>query len=249
MLEATFLHLKGITPVLERKLWEAGVQSWQDFLVRYQNGTLPIPARPEWLHLVRQSILQLERGNIHFFAQLLPTNEHWRLYGAFRNGAVFLDIETTGLGERDRITVVGLFYDDRYEAFVDGLNLSQLPATLSSFAILITFNGEGFDLPFLRRMFPNLSLPPVHLDVRALLKRLHLYGSQKAIEERLGFVRREPLRGMTGADAVVLWEAYLRGETEALSRLLDYNREDVTKLHDLMEYAYRELCRELGWWG
>jgi hypothetical protein len=48
MLEATFLHLKGITPVLERKLWEAGVQSWQDFLVRYQNGTLPIPARPEW---------------------------------------------------------------------------------------------------------------------------------------------------------------------------------------------------------
>lgn len=248
MLEATFLHLKGITPVLERRLWEAGVQSWHDFLTHYQNGTLPIPARPEWLPLVRQSLLQLERGNVAFFAQLLPPAEHWRLYGAFRSRTVFLDIETTGLQERDRVTVVGLFHDDRYEAFVDGVNLGQLPPLLASFAILVTFNGEGFDLLFLRRMFPQLALPPVHLDVRALLKRLNLHGSQKAIEERLGFVRREPLRGMTGADAVVLWEAYLRGEKEALQRLLDYNREDVVKLRDLMEYVYRELCRQLGWW-
>jgi uncharacterized protein YprB with RNaseH-like and TPR domain len=248
MLEATFLHLKGITPVLERKLWKAGVRSWQDFLARYQSGTLPIPARPEWWHLIRQSIVQLERGNVHFFAQLLPVSEHWRLYGAFRSRTVFLDIETTGLGERDRVTVVGLFHDDRYEAFVDGLNLTQLPTVLPSFAILVTFNGEGFDLPFLWRMFPNLPLPPVHLDVRALLKRLNVHGSQKKIEERLGFVRRESLRGMTGADAVILWEAYLRGETEALRRLLDYNREDVVKLRELMEYAYRELCRQLGWW-
>ncbi|GBC99174.1 hypothetical protein HRbin17_01695 [bacterium HR17] len=248
MLEATFLHLRGMTAALERQLWEAGISSWHDFLARCQAGTLPFSVRPEWLALVRQSIAQLERGNVAFFAQLLPAAEHWRLYGAFRHRTVFLDIETTGLTDRDRVTVVGLFYGERYEAFVDGQNMERLPDTLRQFAVLVTFNGEGFDLPFLRKLFPQLALPPVHLDVRALLKRLNIYGSQKAIEERLGFVRREPLRGMTGADAAFLWEAYLRGEPQALARLLEYNREDVTKLKDLMEFAYRELCRQLGWW-
>lgn len=248
MLEATFLHMRGMTPVLERQLWEGGVHSWHDFLTRYQNGTLPFPARPEWLYLVRQSIAQLERGNVSFFAQLLPPSEHWRLYGTFRTCAVFLDIETTGLGEKDRVTVVGLYHNDRYEPFLDGQDLDRLPDVLMGFSILVTFNGNEFDIPFLQRMFPKLVLPPVHLDVRALLKRLDIRGSQKAIEERLGFVRKEHLRGMTGVDAVALWEAYLRGEPTALQRLLEYNREDVVKLKELMEFAYRELCRQLGWW-
>ncbi len=248
MLEATFLHLRGMTAVLERQLWEAGVHSWHEFLARYQSGTLPVPARPEWLHLVRQSLSQLERGNVSFFAQLLPPAEHWRLYGTFRNRTVFLDIETTGLGEKDRVTVVGLYHGDRYEPFVDGHDLDRLPNALMGFAILVTFNGNEFDIPFLRRMFPDLALPPVHLDARALLKRLDIRGSQKAIEERLGLVRKEHLRGMTGIDAVALWEAYLRGEPTALQRLLEYNREDVAKLKELTEFAYRELCRQLGWW-
>lgn len=248
MLEVTFLHLPGATAEIERKLWEAGVHSWQDFLVKYQNGSLPFTVRPDWLALVQQSITQLAKGNIKFFAHLLPTSEHWRLYGSFRSQAVFLDIETTGLGPKDRVTVVGLYHNDRYEAFVDGMNLEQVPDFIRSFSILVTFNGSDFDIPFLKRVFPFLLLPPVHLDVQDLLKRLGIRGSQKVIEERLGFIRKEEVRGMTGIDAVALWEAYLRGEQKALNRLLEYNREDVTKLKDLMDYAYRELCRQLGWW-
>ncbi len=247
MLEATFLHLPGATREMEQRLWEAGVLSWHDFVTRYQGGNLPFPVRPDWFRFVQQSITQLAQGNVRFFAQLLPASEHWRLYGAFRSRTVFLDIETTGLSERDKVTVVGLFHNDCYEPFVDGVNLEQVPETLKRFSILVSFNGYDFDIPFLRRVFPNLPLPPVHLDVQALLKRLGIRGSQKAIEERLGFVRKESVRGMTGADAVVLWEAYLRGEQQALYRLLEYNCEDVAKLKDLMEFAYRELCRQLGW--
>jgi len=247
MLEMTFLHLPGATKEIERKLWEAGVLSWQDFVERYQSGSLPFPARPEWLTVVQQSITQLAKGNVKFFAHLLPPSEHWRLYGSFRSQSVCLDIETTGLGVKDKVTVVGLYYNGHYQPFVDGINLEQAPEVLRCFSILITFNGSDFDIPFLKRVFPFLLLPPVHLDVQALLKRLGIRGSQKAIEERLGFFRREEVRGMTGIDAVVLWEAYLRGERKALDRLLEYNREDVAKLKDLMEYAYRELCRRLGW--
>jgi len=247
MLEATFLHLPGATREIEQRLWEAGVLSWHDFLERYQSGTLPFPVRPEWFSLIQQSITHLAKGNVRFFAHLLPPSEHWRLYGPFRSQAVCLDIETTGLTDKDRVTVVGLYHNDRYEAFVDGINLEQLPDTLRCFSILVTFNGSDFDIPFLRRVFPYLLLPPVHLDVQALLKRLGIRGSQKVIEERLGFFRKEEVRGMTGVDAVALWEAYLRGEQKALHRLLEYNREDVSKLKDLMDYAYRELCRQLGW--
>jgi len=247
MLEATFLHLPGATIEIERRLWEAGVLSWQDFVERYQDGSLPLPPRPDWLTIVQQSITQLAKGNIKFFAHLIPPSEHWRLYGAFRSQAVYLDIETTGLSVKDKVTVVGLYHNDRYEPFVDGLNLEQVPNALRCFSILITFNGSDFDIPFLRRLFPFLLLPPVHLDVQALLKRLGIRGSQKAIEERLGFLRKEEVRGMTGVDAVVLWEAYLRGDQKALDRLLEYNREDVAKLKELMDYAYRELCRRLGW--
>lgn len=247
MLEATFLHLPGATREIEQKLWEAGVLSWQDFVERYQSGSLPLPIRPDWLTLVQQSITQLAKGNIKFFAHLLPSSEHWRLYGAFRSHAVCLDIETTGLSVKDKVTVVGLYHNDRYEAFIDGINLEQVPDVLRCFSILVTFNGSDFDIPFLRRVFPFLLLPPVHLDVQALLKRLGIRGSQKTIEERLGFIRKEEVRGMTGVDAVMLWEAYLRGEQKALQRLLEYNREDVAKLKDLMDYAYRELCRQLGW--
>ncbi|MFN3422199.1 MAG: ribonuclease H-like domain-containing protein [Armatimonadota bacterium] len=248
MLEATFLHLPGATREIERKLWEAGVLSWQDFVERYQDGTLPLPTRPDWLTVIQQSITQLAKGNIRFFAHLLPSSEHWRLYGAFRSQAVCLDIETTGLTDKDRVTVVGLYHNEQYEPFVDGINLEQVPDVLRCFRILVTFNGSDFDIPFLRRVFPFLLLPPVHLDVQELLKRLGIRGSQKAIEERLGFLRKEEVRGMTGVDAVVLWEAYLRGEQRALHRLLEYNREDVAKLKELMDYAYHELCRRLGWW-
>lgn len=248
MLEATFLHLPGATPEIERKLWEAGIQSWQDFVSRYQSGSLPFAIRTDWLNLIQQSITQLERGNIKFFAHLLPTSEYWRLYGSFKSQSVFLDIETTGLGLKDKVTVVGLYHNDEYEAFIDDLNLERVPEVLRRFSILVTFNGSEFDIPFLKRVFPFLLLPPVHLDVQALLKRLGIRGSQKAIEERLGFIRSEEVRGMTGVDAVSLWEAYLRGEQKALQRLLEYNREDVVKLKDLTDYAYRELCRELGWW-
>jgi hypothetical protein len=82
--------------------------------------------------LIRQSIVQLERGNVHFFAQLLPLANIGAFTVLFAPAPFFLDIETTGLEERDRVTVVGLFHDDRYEAFVDGLNLTQLPTVLPS---------------------------------------------------------------------------------------------------------------------
>lgn len=53
---------------------------------------------------------------------------------------------------------------------------------------MITFNGGPFDLPFIRRQFPGIKLPPAHIDLRFFLRQLGLRGGLKAIERRLGLV-------------------------------------------------------------
>ena len=57
---------------------------------------------------------------------MIPQSEHWRLYDWFREQAVFLDIETTGLGRDSSITVVGL--SDGYETktMIKGINLKRI---------------------------------------------------------------------------------------------------------------------------
>ncbi|MCS7225065.1 MAG: ribonuclease H-like domain-containing protein [Armatimonadetes bacterium] len=247
MLEATFLHLPGLTPEQERKLWDAGIVTWSDFLLSLQHRRLPIPVRHEWIAFLRQSQNELARQNISFFARTLRPSEHWRLYGTFQSQTLFLDIETTGLEERDYVTVIGCLLGGLYRSFVRGRNLDEAPSFLRTASLMVTFNGTGFDIPFLQKDFPSLLLPPVHLDVRDLLARLGLRGSQKAIERMIGIVRKESVRGLTGADAVVLWEAHLRGDLSALPKLEEYNREDVFSLKKLMDYAYQKLKERLGW--
>jgi hypothetical protein len=41
---------------------------------------------------------------------------------------------------------------------------SGLPKRLQQYPVVITFNGAGFDLRFLKVAFPDLRLPPIHID-------------------------------------------------------------------------------------
>jgi uncharacterized protein YprB with RNaseH-like and TPR domain len=50
---------------------------------------------------------------------------------------------------------------------------------------------------------------------------------------------------MSGYEAVILWHEYLRGEADALKRLLLYNEADVVNLKTIMDIAWERLCREL----
>ena len=109
----------------------------------------------------------------------------------------------------------------------------------------VTFNGTTFDLPIVRRWFPNISLPPAHIDLRFLLKKLGYVGGLKKIEKSLGLMRDPEIDGMKGYDAVLLWKAYQWGDQEALRRLIKYNTADIVNLRPLMELGYRELKSQL----
>lgn len=186
------------------------------------------------------------RGNILFFRDRLSSAELWRLFDSFKDRAVYLDIETTGGYQGvDEITVIGLYDGNGVQTFVNGVNLNEFEMAIASYELVITFNGSLFDLPLIRRHFPHIGLPPVHIDLRFFLKKLGCQGGLKAVEKCFGLVRAPEIDGMNGSDAVMLWKAYQWGDQSALERLVQYNTADIVDLKPLMERGYQEMKRRL----
>jgi len=248
MLEHTFIHIPGIGPRTERDLWQAGITSWQD-LVGVLTPPTPLSRalRRRLDQFIPESVDALRRRDAGFFARLSALGEAWRLFPEFASRSVFLDIETTGLSPVfDSVTMVGLFDGHRYEVFIDGQNLQDLPDRLKEYSVVVTFNGSGFDLRFLRLAFKNLQLPPIHIDLRWVTRRLGYRGGLKSIEKEFGICRDHAVEDIDGYDATVLWSRYLRGDRAALQQLIAYNTEDVIHLKAIMEMAYDRLATEVS---
>ncbi|MDD3581071.1 MAG: ribonuclease H-like domain-containing protein [Desulfobacca sp.] len=237
MLKRTFIHLSGIGERTEAHFWRQGLQTWEDFLAVSRVRGLS-PGRLAWLQgEVRQSLARIH--DLPYFAARLPVAEYWRLFRHFRQGAAYLDIETTGSNWPElTITVIGLYDGSCFQQFVQGENLRQFPSVIQSYSVLISFNGTQFDLPVLRANFPGLNWPPVHIDLRFVLARLGYRGGLKRIEPQLGVHRPPDVEGMDGYMAVRLWDRYQRGDYTARDLLLRYNREDVINLETLMIRSY-----------
>jgi len=246
VLRSTFLHFEGIGPVTEAALWRAGVRDWSEFLIVAPSLGMDGARRSTFARDVEASERALADGNAAWFARRLPAAEHWRLYPTFAPTTAFLDIETTSLSPYEGIvTVVTVHGGGETRTFIAEENLEELPSFLGRFAVLVTFNGRIFDVPFLSVRFPQLQAPPAHIDLRFLFYRLGHAGGLKRIEERLGLGSREGVEGIRGLDAVRLWEEYRRGSSAALERLVRYNRADTINLEPLLRYASGELARRL----
>jgi hypothetical protein len=243
LLEHTFIHITGIGPKTELLLWNRGIRTWQDFLDQKK----PVFS-PERDAVIRRELeISLEnRHDLLFFANCLPPSDLWRVYETFQEQAVFLDIETSGGYQGlDEITVIGLYDGRRVQTFINGRNLDDFEQALASFPLIITFNGSCFDLPYLKRWFRNITLPPAHIDLRFVLKKLGLRGGLKAIEEQVGLFRDPAVAGLNGFDAVLLWKDYQWGDESALERLVLYNTMDIVQLKPLMELGAREMKKKL----
>jgi uncharacterized protein len=187
----------------------------------------------------------LQDKNAGFFSRLCDLGEAWRVFSRFSEDCVYLDIETTGLSpDYDDITLVGVYDGQAYRVFIAGDNLGALPEYLRRFRLISTFNGAGFDLRFIRAAFPRLALPPIHIDLRRVTKKLRLVGGLKAIEASLGLQRDLAVRDLSGFDAVILWRRYQRGDRQALDLLVEYNRADVVHLKTILETCYDRLATE-----
>jgi len=248
MLEQTFIHIPGVGPKTERELWQSGIRSWDD-ITAILRPPAPISAalRRRLEIYIPQSVEAVKNRDAAFFARLSALGEAWRLFPEFESQSVFLDIETTGLSPVfDTVTMVGLFDGHRYEVFIDGQNLQDLPDRLKKYSVVVTFNGAGFDLRFLKLTFPDLQLPPIHIDLRWVTRRLGYRGGLKSIEKEFGISRDESVEDINGYDATVLWSRHLRGDRTALQKLVTYNTEDVVHLKAIMEMAYDQLAKRLS---
>jgi len=244
LLEHTFIHIPGIGPKTERRLWQRGILTWEAFLAE-EGDTLFSSHRHAYVE--RQVEASIEnRDNIHFFQDRLSSTNMWRVFDRFKDRAGYLDIETSGGGgDGDEITVIGLYDGLSVQTFVKGINLQEFELAVAEYDLVITFNGSQFDLPVIRRHFPHIAVPTAHIDLRFLLKRLGYSGGLKMIEKQSGLARDSNIDGMSGFDAVMLWQAYSWGDHSALERLIQYNTADIVNLKPLMEKGYQETKERL----
>ena len=230
----SFIGVAGVGERTERELWRAGVTHWDAFEGADVPGVGPTLADRIGA-FVREGRERLAAGDARFFDAALPDRERWRLFEDFRDRAAYLDIETTGLSKRrDDVTVVSVHRGGETRTLVRGRDLSAgaLEAALDDAALLVTFNGARFDVPFLESAF-DTRLDRAHVDLLYPCRRLGLTGGLKAVERTIGIGRDRP--DLSGRDAVRLWHRYARrGDEDALETLVDYNREDTANLATLM---------------
>jgi uncharacterized protein YprB with RNaseH-like and TPR domain len=245
----TFSLLNGIGEKLERNLWERGILTWDDFIKNPEIEGISPERKSAYDSLLTHASIELEVGNAEYFARILKRSEHWRLFKVFGADAVCLDIETNGLvpGSGGYATVVGLYDGRDSRCLVRGENLSvdALNKALTGYKCLITFYGAAFDVPFLMRTMPGVKFNIPHFDLCFAARKVRMEGGLKKLEEKLGIVREESVQGMTGYDAVKLWQQAKRGSSEAMRLLRIYNMEDTRHLLDIASVIYdkmRLLC-------
>ncbi|MFC7166340.1 ribonuclease H-like domain-containing protein [Halospeciosus flavus] len=241
--ENSFIPVDGVGETTERRLWADGITHWDEFH--------PDAVGPKTGDRIEEYIAtaaeHLDDGNVQFFADTFPSNELWRLYENFADGACFFDIETTGLDEhRNDVTTVSFHRDGETRTYVQGRDLTAeaLERELRGSTMLVSFNGKRFDAPFLEANF-DLDVTTPHLDLMYTCKKLGLSGGLKAIEDDLG-IGREGVEDVDGREAVRLWNRYEnRGDEAALDRLVEYNRLDAENLRTLLETVHGRLRREV----
>lgn len=196
------------------------------------------------------------------------TSAAWRFY---TDGMTigFLDLETTGLSHlRDRIILGGLLkVSPSYDPTNTDVQLIQLfcdtpseeKSMLQAFwdemtqcQVIVTFNGDSFDLSFLKKKlirYGILSAEETPLFLSIDLYRLFQNGCpmasllpdlrQKTVEDALGLTdfRKDQI---DGAESVTLYEQYA-GQPEGDCRnalrdvILLHNRDDILQLTRLMK--------------
>jgi hypothetical protein len=235
MLSQSFVLLPQVKRRTESRIWKQGIHSWDDFLSAKSVKGVSSARKETFDWKLREAKQRLRDQDALFFAQKVPFAEQWRLYAEFKDEAVYLDIETNGF--YSGITVVGMSDGIDAKTFVRGFNLDRaaIIKELEKYKMIVTFNGASFDLPVMERYF-NINFPLPHVDLRFVCQKAGYTGGLKSIEKQLNIKRRPEVEGISGEDAVYLWEMWKStGDRDYLNKLVWYNEEDILNLRPLAE--------------
>ena len=245
MITNTFIFLERIGDKLEQNIWKNGIYDWDSFLKRNNIKGLSKHRKLYYDRKILNARKALYNFDSSYFLDLLPQSEMWRLYDFFREDAVFLDIETTGLSKiNDDITVFGLYDGINTKIMIKGINMdfNSLKKELQKYKMIVTFNGASFDLPFIEKRYPSL-LPNIpNFDVKSIANKLGLKGGLKNIEKSLGIKRSNIVDKFYGGDALTLWRMYrATGDDYYLNLLVEYNEYDIINLKIVAEHCVKKM--------
>ncbi len=243
MLENSFVHLPGIGPDTEEKFWAQGLCTWDHLADNLHEVFSPRKAQ-QIAEALEECRAAHEAREFAYFQGRFKGAEMWRVLPALlecggNDQIAYLDIETTGLGfpPQCKSTTIAIYYGGQLHLEHDRARKRALLEEIDRNAkCLVSFNGQTFDLPFLRREF-NVELRQAHIDLRYWMAKHGYRGGLKAIQKALPEVRQRESMDIDGFDAVRLWKLHERGVPNALETLLTYNAEDTVVLEQMVYLA------------
>lgn len=170
---------------------------------------------------------------------------------------LFFDIETTGFsGDFHQIYLIGCTFCRRstwhlIQWFADTADAEKEVLTafyqlLQDFHVLVHYNGDSFDLPFLLKRFCAHSLAwdfsefvsiDIYKRIRPFRNMLGLENlKQKSVEHFLGIFRQDPY---SGGQLIDVYRFYLESrETDLYQMLMLHNREDLEGMPLILPILY-----------
>lgn len=248
MIRSSFAFLEKVGDRLEQNLLQQGIHNWDHFLNRKYVKGISRPRKLYYDRKIKDAKKALYNFDSQYFADILPNSEMWRLYDFFKEDAVFFDIETTGLSSYADVTLFGLFDGIETKTMIRNIswNLDALKKEFQKYKMIVTYNGTSFDLPFVRKRYPDLipeNIP--HFDLRFACQRLGLTGGLKGVEKALGIKRRKLVDGLDGGDALRLWKMYkATGDEHYINLLVEYNEEDIINLKTIANIVVDKLKKQ-----
>lgn len=201
-----------------------------------------------------------EISNNHL--QLFNPNKIHPFISENLNDLLIFDIETTGLHHKKaQVILIGYLYLKNGQVYIEQL-FAETPAeeeelliafkeTIETYTYLLSYNGNSFDIPFLRSRYAyhHIDCPldkSMNIDLlrvaRQLSKELNLDNYKlKTVEEFLGIYRKDTI---SGKDSIDLYLSYVKKPTDLLRKsILLHNFEDILylgKVVDLLYYQHHE---------
>lgn len=175
-------------------------------------------------------------------------NNEKNKYPFLRPNSLYFDIETTGFIKQanSNLYMIGMFYleneilnyiflfanEDNEEALL----LHKFNEILKDFNTIVTFNGNTFDIPYIKWKYDKYNMPNYLADKENIdiLKDIRRYGKhlplpncrQKSIEEFLGLKRQDPFNGGQLIDKYKLF--LLTKNSKLESQITTHNFEDLS---------------------
>jgi uncharacterized protein YprB with RNaseH-like and TPR domain len=187
-----------------------------------------------------------EKKIIDTFKQPIFDNENWLLF----------DIETTGFDrKKTQVVLVGMIYRKKGDIILkqifseqtadEPLLLTELLRDFRDKEILISYNGERFDIPYLNARYRENHIYykiPMYksFDIFLYFKdNRRVYNlpdvKLKTVEKVLGIHRDDTI---SGKDSVRLYYDYKKsGSDELRQKILLHNHDDIYNLLDMTEKA------------